>query len=182
MSPAAPLTSQNYIGWVQRSLNRILRQSEVTDGTDRLIYRDMIGMFQQMPPGYPVTREIHPADQDRIIKFNHANVDYMRWVRATVRNLGVIELADKDAIGAFQQSVGLGKDGWVGAKTETALIANSGSFPPGHIVVPKAKPKPPPPPGLMSMLDRLLLTDDASARMIAPATIEPFPNTVALPQ
>src|SRR5262245_17862990 len=114
MTPAAPITSQAYISWIQRSLNRILSQSEVTDGADKPIYRDLIEMFQRTEK-FAVTREIHAADQDRIIRLNHADQNYMRWVRATLRNLGVIELADKQAISAFQQSVGLGSDGWVGA-------------------------------------------------------------------
>src|SRR5262245_49084706 len=115
MATTAPLTSKDYIGWVQRSLNRVLSKSEVTDGIDDLSYRDLIQKFQKKE-SLTETREIHPVDQDRLIKLNHADQGYMRWVRDTIRNLGVIELADQQAISAFQKSVGLGSDGWVGAK------------------------------------------------------------------
>ncbi len=178
MTPATSLAPADYIRWAQRSFNRILGQSEITDGNDVPVYRDLIEMFQRTEK-LAVTRQIHSVDQDRIVRLNHANQDYMQWVRATVRGLGVVEGADTQAIKAFQKAVGLGSDGWFGARTETALIANSNTFPPGHVTTPKPKPKPKTPGmGNASMFDLFLATDEASAKMIAPASIIPFPKGV----
>ena len=178
MSAAPPLSASEYIGWVQRSLNRILGQKEVTDGSDTPVYRDLIELFQR-DEDLVVTRSIHPVDQNRIIQRNHADVGYMTWVRNTLRNLGILEPSDKQAIATFQKNSGLANDGWVGAQTEVLMIAKGKTYPPGHQTQAPEKPKPPPP-GL-SMLDRFLQTDAASAKMYAPAAIEPFPDTVASP-
>lgn len=156
MSASPPLSASEYIAWVQRSLNRILGQSEVTDGVDTPVYRDLIELFQRTED-LAVTRSVYPVDQNRIIQRNHADAGYLAWVRNALRGLGFPEPSDKQAITAFQKSVGLGSDGWLGAQTEVAIIAKVKTHPPGHRTKPRDKPKPPP--RGLSMLERFLMTD-----------------------
>lgn len=176
MAAMPPLSPWEYMAWVQRSFNRILGQSEVTDGADTTTYRDLIELFQR-DEDLAVTRSIYPVDQNRIIQRNHADPGYMTWVRNALRGLGFSDPSDKQAIIAFQKSVGLGSDGWLGAQTEVAMIAKVKTYPPGHRTKPRDRPKPPP--RGLSMLERFLMTDTASAMSYAPALIEPFPHSVA---
>ena len=140
-------------------------------------YRDLIELFQR-DNDLQVTRNIFPTDQNLIVQLNHADSSYMTWVRTTLQGLGLKGSSDKALVATFQNSTGLGNDGWIGAKTETAIIWTSGKLPPGHVIV-LTKPKPKP--VFPASLSRFLMIDEESAKFLAPATITPFGSTVSLP-
>ena len=119
------LSTIDYVSWVQRSWNRILGQTETTVGVDSETYRDLIELFQRNED-LPLARNIFPTDQNRIVQLNHADSSYMTWVRTTLQGLGLKGSSDKALVATFQNSTGLGNDGWIGAKTETAIIWTSG--------------------------------------------------------
>jgi len=152
------LTAKDYIEWVQRSLNRLLGVEIVTNGAITVPYRDAIEEFQ-FAYGLPRTRDVASRDQDEIIKANHKTPEYVRWVQEVLVKVGAgMGLApsgiwNKDtkiATQSFQAYIGLRDDGWVGAKTETALIRESRVTPPGHIrpgvPLPPSPTRPPAPP------------------------------------
>lgn len=144
-----------YVAWVQRSLNRLLDAALVTDGAITSEYREQMKEFQ-FAYGLAATGEVHPADQNELIKANHKTPEYVAWAqRALVKvgagiglaSTGAVNKETTGAIFSFQAYQGLVDDGWIGAKTDTALIRESGTLPPGHLVhgppPPKPKPKPP---------------------------------------
>jgi hypothetical protein len=159
---------------VQRSLNRVLGLQLITDGADNESYRDAIEQFQA-DEDLAMTRTIDRREQDLLIRLNHASSVYMDWVRQCLSSVGFNSGNDAARIQAFQKALGLTADGWVGARTETAMIWATGKHPPGHQTTPsKPKPKPKPSGPIPSLLNQFLRTDAASARMLVPAEIEPY--------
>ena len=149
------LTATDYISWVQRSLNRLLGERIRSNGSDSPYYRDSIEEFQL---GYalPITRDIGPSDQNEIIKANHKTPEYVDWAQEVLRRTGAstgssgvagfMSEDTRDSIKSFQAYIGLKDDGWIGARTETEMIRESGLTPPGHVVAPIIPPKPKPRP------------------------------------
>lgn len=150
---AASITPKQYIGWVQRSLNRLLGCSLVTDGSDTEQYRDQVKDFKfaYALGGSP---QIGVAEQNALIKANHLTPEYVAWAQEALNAVGAsmgapitgtADAGTKTSILSFQSYEGLGDDGWIGAQTETRLIARSGLLPPGHLTAgtPPKKPKPP---------------------------------------
>lgn len=148
------LTHDDYLGWVKRSLNRLLGASLPDDGTDTTEYRDWVEEFQFAYMISSPKREVDEGTQNALIKANHRDPIYVDWVNEALTKVGagkalnidgIWDPASKKALLAFQAEEGLSKDGWVGARTETALIAATKIPPPGSREVPKPKPKRPKP-------------------------------------
>lgn len=142
------LSSTGYLLWVQRSLNRILGSRLAMDGSDSVPYRTLVRQFQERH-GLPVTGAVDSPTQDAIIKANESVQAYMAWVhRALERDSVFADPPLKSpgsngsfkstglrlGIEAFQVRQKLKKDGFVGAKTEMALIRICGCLPPSHVV------------------------------------------------
>jgi peptidoglycan hydrolase-like protein with peptidoglycan-binding domain len=131
---------QKYIQWVQRTLNRELRQDMVTNGVATDEYREAVETFQLIHD-LPVNGQVGPSDQNKMIKANHESQGYINWSQLALYEVGAREkgtvtgVMDKetiDSIKSFQAYHKLNDDGWIGAKTEMELIEASGMFPPGH--------------------------------------------------
>jgi peptidoglycan hydrolase-like protein with peptidoglycan-binding domain len=159
-----------YICWVQRALIRNGWPGLRVNGVASAPYRDAVRRFQA-ENGLTSRGDVDSATQDRLIKLNHVDVDYTAWVQNALIKAGVFTAAEKSkqpimarsnlptrqAIRRFQRKPGSGLagDGWVGVKTELALMKFSTAAPPddtgkpapcmhGH-VDPKPDPDPPPP-------------------------------------
>ena len=146
---ASPVTPQQYISWVQRSLNRLIGAALVTKGNDTPEYREKVRDFKSAF-GLGSSSEVGPAEQNALIKANHATSDYVKWAQKALDKVGagsglvpsgVSDAATRASIRSFQSYEGLLDDGWIGAKTETALIAASRIDPPGEETGPPKKPE-----------------------------------------
>jgi hypothetical protein len=156
MPTIVSITSADYIAWVQRSLNRIFHSAIITDGLiprgsiAETYYRQLVTEFN-FTRGFGETSEVGSPQQDALIKTNYKTPEYVRWIQFVLVRVGTtfnhpvtgtMDNATRDLIRSFQAYCGLKDDGWVGAKTETALIRKTGGiFPPGHI---ERGPVPPP--------------------------------------
>ena len=67
---------------------------------------------------------------------------YVKWAQTALEKsgasaggmtTGVMDSGTKTALRSFQAYEGINDDGWIGARTETALILRSGTHPPGHL-------------------------------------------------
>jgi peptidoglycan hydrolase-like protein with peptidoglycan-binding domain len=151
MATTTTLTSKQYIAWVQRSLNRLLGCALVTDGSDTSEYRDQVTEFKfAYVLGF--SAEVGVPEQDALIKANYLTPEYVAWAQTALNKVGAsmgapitgnMDSATRASVRSFQAYEGLLDDGWIGARTETALISRSGIFPPGHIIA--GVPKPPKP-------------------------------------
>jgi hypothetical protein len=153
MATTATITPQEYIAWVQRSFNRIFGDTLVTSGADTPEYRQKVRDFKSAY-GLGNSVEVGLREQNTLIKANHLHWDYVKWAQTALQKIGAgssstatgtMDSATKAAIRSFQTGEGLGlvEDGWIGAKTETALIKKSGTNPPGHVTLPPKKPAKP---------------------------------------
>jgi putative peptidoglycan binding protein/papain like cysteine protease AvrRpt2 len=149
---ASPITPQEYIAWVQRSLNRLLGSTLATNGDDTAEYRAKVREFKSMF-GLGSSAEVGAREQNALIKANHSRPEYVRWAQTALDRAvgggsgsaptGIMDSATKAALRSFQAYEGLNDDGWIGARTETVLIQRSTTFPPGHTArPPKEPPKP----------------------------------------
>ncbi|WP_376988558.1 peptidoglycan-binding protein [Bosea sp. R86505] len=149
----ASITPKQYIGWVQRSLNRLLGCSLISDGIDSEPYRDQVKEFKF---GYALgpSAQVGVAEQNALIKANHLTPEYVAWAQAALNAVGAsmgapitgtMSTESKASVKSFQAYEGLVDDGWIGAQTEVRLMARSGLVPPGHVTAgtPPKKPKPP---------------------------------------
>ncbi|HUG60567.1 MAG TPA: peptidoglycan-binding domain-containing protein, partial [Methylomirabilota bacterium] len=145
------ITSEDYIAWVQRSLNRILGCGLITNGVDTPEYREQVKEFKY---GYLLgsSGTVGVAEQNALITANAHTYEYVNWVKSALDHAGVtsslrqngdIDKDTKEAIKSFQAYSRLKDDGVVGARTETALLELARAMPPGHL---KQGPKPPPKP------------------------------------
>jgi hypothetical protein len=148
---AAPITPKDYIAWVQRSLNRLLGSALITTGADTTDYREKVREFK-VAYGLGSSADVGVPEQNALIKANHLTPVYVKWAQTSLDKLGAhtggpatgtMDAGTKTAIRSFQSYEGLLDDGWIGAKTETALINASGTHPPGHLTA----PRPPKTPG-----------------------------------
>jgi peptidoglycan hydrolase-like protein with peptidoglycan-binding domain len=156
------ISSQDYIKWVQRGLNRIVEAELICNGLITSQYRDAVKTFQS-ENGLTPKGDIGPSDQNKLIRINHETPIYVEWVQnvLTDRSVGIslpktgtMNKDTKAAVRSFQAYHGLKDDGWVGVRTETQMIRTSGLLPFGQItgggpVTPKPKPavRPKPTPG-----------------------------------
>ena len=143
------ISETDYIKWVQRSLNRLHGAAIPTDGAISGVYRSALRRFNRDYTG----REYDGVDettQNQIIYANEGNGAYVAWVILALNAAGFGPFAITEtytpavvaAIKKFQARPGLGikSDGYVGSKTELALIKASGLIPPGEL---KKKVRPP---------------------------------------
>lgn len=131
------ISSTNYIKWVQRSLNRLLNKKLVVNGKKSFFYREAVKQFNKNFLGARSPRsQVNRKTQNELIKANQMDTIYMFWVQDALRRTGASDIVrtgvkDKSTkiyIQGFQAYRGLMDDGYVGAKTETALIKQSGSL------------------------------------------------------
>lgn len=156
------INARDYVKWVQRSLNRALKILLLVDGKVTKNYRNAVEQFNKkfvtksLDAGID---EVGVVTQNAIILKNEKDTAYIEWVQeglnitgAAITVSGKKSSGTKTAIKGFQAFHGLKDDGFVGAKTELALINELKSlksrkpFPPGHFeagIKPKPKAKKP---------------------------------------
>lgn len=133
-------TDKDLIKWVQRSLNNTQGTNLVTDGLNTAEYRKALRDFNARYNG----RDYDDWDrrtQDDLIFRNEGNKKYIGWLTQALGRLGygglspseVISSMIVSAVRSFQSTSGLRVDGFVGPKTEFALINASGLKPPGAL-------------------------------------------------
>lgn len=134
------ISAEDYIKWVQRTLNRLYDVGLVTNGKISSKYRDALKRFNLDYLGR-LYNDVDSKAQNVMIMLNEQNRAYMAWVQGLLLRTGASsELAQtgkKDKITTryvkgFQAYQGLKDNGFIGAKTETALIRAGKEFPPGH--------------------------------------------------
>ena len=144
-------TKQEYIAWVQRSLNRLPLGDTalITDGKDTSEYRDRVRAYKA-DKKLGKSDEVDAKVQNALIDGSHKAPEYVTWVQIALEKAvthsgraptGKMDSATKTAIKSFQTYEGLGDDGWIGPDTETVLIERSGVFPPGHFGPIEAPPE-----------------------------------------
>src|SRR3954452_2250178 len=117
---ACTLTAQDYIAWVQRSLNRLVGASLRDDGCTSPLYRILVAEFKFLHR-LCLDSKVDEAMQDAIIRANHQDAEYMAWVGAALAGApGKVAATAHGAAGSaggafrsFQDSQGLKGDGWV---------------------------------------------------------------------
>jgi hypothetical protein len=135
------ISSSDYLKWVQRSLNRLYKIRIPTDGKDSNAYRTALRKFNAEYSGRDYS-DVDERTQNDLISVNAAPGSYVAWVIRALNAVGAGPLPVSDAynsavvsaIKKFQGRPGLGikVDGYVGAKTELALIKASALLPPGE--------------------------------------------------
>ncbi|NWF84526.1 MAG: hypothetical protein HXY18_11925 [Bryobacteraceae bacterium] len=181
----AAISSTDYIRWVKGSLNRLLAARLPDNATINPDYRAWVAQLQ-INQLLPPTAKVDEATQNAIIKLNRLDPAYVRWVQIAlslsgegigpfgkgIRTDGFWDAGTEDAVKTFQinHEGTLVSDGWVGAKTETMLMARTGTAPPGRI-----RPRKPPPPGawddIATIEDRAGLMAKKYKALLAPAVI-----------
>src|SRR5262245_23673892 len=138
------ISKSEYIRWVKGSLNRLLGASLPDDGTNTPEYRMWLMSFQTNQK-LTVNAQVDLATQNALIKRNRVHDAYVRWVQNALLISGEgirvggkaiaangywgsdTEQAVKDFQSKHEKMKG---DGWVGAKTERALMLRTGTVPP----------------------------------------------------
>jgi hypothetical protein len=144
-------TKQEYIAWVQRSLNRLPLGGSalITNGEDTSEYRAKVRAFKA-DQRLGSSDEVDAKVQNALIKDSHKAPEYVKWAQAALEKVGAgdgraptgkMDSATKTAIKSFQAFEELGDDGWIGPDTETVLIQRSEMFPPGHVAAPPPEPE-----------------------------------------
>ena len=152
------ISANDYIKWVQRSLNRLYRTEIPTDGKITSAYRAAVRRFNLEYTGRDY-EDVDEQTQNNLIFVNEAPGPYVAWVVQALNASGFGPIPATDgytpaiiaALKKFQASrkPTIKVDGFVGAKTELALIQESGLLPPGEVKKGIPKPRPPrddPPP------------------------------------
>jgi N-acetyl-anhydromuramyl-L-alanine amidase AmpD len=136
--PAVTLQPEQYIRWVQLSLRRLLGVTLKADGADSPDYRKAVKQFQQEKK-LTLDGKVGRQTQNALIKANAEDTNYVEWVQRALNEVGAgalkvsgaFDRATRDAVRSFQSyNGGLEGDGWVGPKTELALIQRSQLLPP----------------------------------------------------
>lgn len=162
-----------YLCWAKRSLLRQGHAPGPVDGADTAAYRQAVREFRERFESAPPAT-VDAITQDRLIRLNHIDVDYARWVQdalvrarlmAPAARETLIEKpgsAARQALMQLQKKRGLNADGWVGPKTERELRRLIPAAPPDHL----GKPAPclparllPPPDDALPLAERLQLVD-----------------------
>jgi peptidoglycan hydrolase-like protein with peptidoglycan-binding domain len=140
------IAADDYIKWVQRSLNRLYKVGLPINGRDSAGYRNAVRDFNKDHLGREDYDKVDEKTQNQLIYVNMAVGDYVEWLIKALNKVGygpldvtrVLDSSHIKAIKAFQASrrPKIKADGYVGSKTELALIQASGFNPPGHIVAP----------------------------------------------
>lgn len=135
----------DYITWVQRSLNRVVDTAIAVNGKDSKKYRRAVKKFNR---NFVIGTLDAPKDdvgvvtQDTIIRENETDYNYMTWVQIMLIILGYTNLAPtngrkdvktRNAVKSFQRSHGLKADGFIGFRTETAIVNDTNQPPPGDL-------------------------------------------------
>lgn len=135
----------DYITWVQRSLNRLVDTAIVVNGKASKKYRRAVEKFNRnfviAPLDAPID-DVGVVTQDTIIRENETDYNYMTWVQIMLIVLGYTNLAPtsgikdlktRNAVKSFQRSHRLKADGFIGFRTETAIVNDTKQPPPGDI-------------------------------------------------
>ena len=143
-----PFDPRDYVRWIQRSLNRLLETSLAVDGDDRSEpYRSAVRELNRLY----LRRDFDGVDekaQNALIEANEQDSRYVIWVQSALcRALNkaappgmdstagvdlVLNNATRQLVSSFQRTqTALKVDGFVGFKTELALITATGMAPPG---------------------------------------------------
>ena len=142
------ISDSNYIRWVKGSLNRLFGCQLPDNANTSPDYRMWV-LVLQTNQKLAITSKVDRAEQDALIKLNRWIPEYIRWIQVGL-NLsgegvgpggkglctdGIWGENTEDSVKAFQinHEGKLVDDGWVGAKTETLLMARTGTIPPGRI-------------------------------------------------
>src|SRR5262245_465519 len=133
------ISSSDYLKWVQRSLNRLYGIRIPTDGKDSNAYRTALRKFNAEYSGRDYS-DVDERTQNDLISVNEAPGSYVAWVIRALNQAvqgpwfssEIYTSAVRNAIKAFQRVVGLRADGFVGSKTELAIIRATGTRPPGE--------------------------------------------------
>jgi hypothetical protein len=156
----AEISTVDYLKWVQRSLNRVMSSGLSIDGADTAKYRLAVQRFNgKWSGGKRDDSKVDKATQDELIAHNYTDQEYVGWIQEALASVlglrldasvGVLDRDTVKATKAFQKAKGLhpaGKppDGWVGPKTETALMTASSSVPPASARPRPVAPSPPSP-------------------------------------
>jgi len=137
------ISGPDYLKWVQGSLNRLVGAGLKVNGLDSATYRNYVKMFQSIA-SLNSNGKVDEKTQNALIKANHKNRDYVKWVQqaliktgigVNLKPSGIMDQKTINIIKSFQANQGLKADGWLGAKTETSLIRVSGLIPPGVIII-----------------------------------------------
>ncbi len=160
---APPITTSQYVRWVKGSLNRLLGCTLLDNDSKSDQYRMWVKEFQINQHLTP-NGEVNSPTQDALMKLNRNNSpDYVEWVQRALNRSGDADAklpvsgdwndATSDVVRDFQNNEGLVVDGFVGAKTETALLRRTGIPVPGRLKT--AKPYVPTKPDPYVWLDSL---------------------------
>ncbi|MFN7936809.1 MAG: peptidoglycan-binding protein [Bryobacteraceae bacterium] len=154
---APPISNSQYIRWVKGSLNRLLGSTLLDDGTPSEEYRYWVKEFQ-INQKLNANGEVNESTQNALMKRNRFDGDYVAWIQRSLSRsgegivpvTGVWNSETEEVMKDFQTNEGLKADGWVGAKSETALYMRSRIRVPGRLKA--ARPYKPvlPPPSIWS--------------------------------
>jgi hypothetical protein len=144
---SASITAQEYVVWVKGSLNRWLGAALSENGDTAPPYRGWVKEFQSLCDVCTRNGDVDEVTQNALIKANHQHDWYMNWVLQSLNQGmqgsalaadGSITPSTIAAIKNFQTANDLQPNGWVGAKTETALRKKGKRKPPS--MAPKSVP------------------------------------------
>lgn len=147
--PNETFDPHDYVRWVQRSLNRLLEISLAVDGNDRSEpYRSAVREFNRLF----LRRDFDGVDeqaQNALIRANESDSRYLTWVQlalsralnttspagigsAAAANHLAMTNATRQLVRSFQRTqAGVQVDGFVGFRTELALMRAARAAPPG---------------------------------------------------
>jgi hypothetical protein len=162
-----------YLCWAKRSLLRQGLAPGPVNGADTPAYRAAVRSFRARSEAAPPAT-VDAATQDRLVRLNHADAAYARWVQDALVRARLLAPAAREAridkpgsaarraIATLQKLHGLAEDGWVGPKTERLLRGLIPTAPPD----PRGRPLPclpsrvrPPGSDTLPLAERLQLVD-----------------------
>jgi peptidoglycan hydrolase-like protein with peptidoglycan-binding domain len=128
--------SSDYIRWVQRSLN-LRGECIQVSGLDSPGYREAVKRFQNSV-GLPDNGKVDARTQNALIRSNHRSPGYLFWLQnapiiPSLINNGRLDPTRIRQFQAGLQDPNIKVDGWIGPKTEAAIMISAGQ-PPGECV------------------------------------------------